>query len=113
MKHTQGKLILKPIDSWPFGFNVVDDSGDIVLHENATCCSTEQKTRQQHENGVGFTKGTERDEAVKTIAAQKEKLRRIVACWNAAVGISTEEIEAAACGGLLNTFEGLIRERGE
>lgn len=39
--------------------------------------------------------------------------RRLVACWNAADGIPTEELEAAADGRLLNIFEGLIRERDE
>jgi len=39
--------------------------------------------------------------------------RRLVACWNASIGIPTAELEAAADGRLLNIFEGLISERDE
>jgi hypothetical protein len=43
----------------------------------------------------------------------KEDARRIAACWNAAIGIPTAELEAAADGRLLNIFEGLISERDD
>lgn len=83
MSHTQGKLILSQ-DGRP----EVNNQSQIMESESG-------------------------DLVVYFQFKNKEDARRITACWNAADGIPTAELEAAADGRLLNIFEGLIRERDE
>lgn len=52
-KHTAGPWIFERVNTWPF--SVIVKSGEKVIYrENAACHSTQQKTREDCEQGVGF-----------------------------------------------------------
>jgi hypothetical protein len=90
MSHTQGKLVL-------------------AEHTDDRCAIRSETPVAPGMLGkivadVGYSGSDDKDAA---------NARRLVACWNAAIGIPTEELEAAADGRLLNIFEGLISERDE
>lgn len=93
--------------------------GDFMSHTQGKlrlCQGNKIRPSEYSEDGFTFgyaplavVKGDKRFGEEKNTA----NARRLVACWNAADGIPTAELEAAADGRLLNIFEGLIRERDE
>lgn len=94
--HTPGRLMvhIDGVDGWPL-LMIGGPAGRIVANVNA-------------ESGVDTTKAP--SIAFKTMPAA-ENARRLAACWNAAEGLPTAELEAAADGRLLNVFEALVRDR--
>jgi len=87
MSHTQGKLIAQTYGQGAFDLAIDVNGITLVI-----------ASRREHLNRAN---------------EMHANARRIVACWNAAIGIPTAELEAAADGRLLNIFEGLISERDE
>jgi hypothetical protein len=87
MSHTQGKLIAQTYGQGAFDLAIDVNGITLVI-----------ASRREHLNRAN---------------EMHANARRIVACWNASIGIPTAELEAAADGRLLNIFEGLISERDE
>jgi len=90
MSHTQGKLV------------VAEHTDDLCAIRSETPIAPGMPGKIVAD--VGYSGSDDKDAA---------NARRLVACWNASIGIPTAELEAAADGRLLNIFEGLISERDE
>ena len=82
MSHTQGKLTVSEIG---VGFELDDEKGRCIAQTQQLCAI---KNAEDHDE-------------------RKANARRLVACWNACDGISTESLEmAAALGGLRDVSPG-------
>lgn len=82
---TAGPYTLELIQEWPFGIRVM--AGDFcIVHQDAYCNSSMQKTRQDCEDGVGFKWGsqkfTSREEAAMHIAQQDATGALLAASWD-------------------------------
>lgn len=67
-RYTPGAWTLNLVQRWPFGVEVVSETGRLIHCEDAVCHSTVQKTRADNEAGKGF--GKESSEAAATVAEQ-------------------------------------------
>ena len=74
---TPGPWKMEKIVEWPFGIHVL--AGDkIIVTQDAYCCSTRQKTREDNESGVGFGHDlTTRVQAAAAIAEQDANAKLI------------------------------------
>lgn len=57
------------IEKFPFGFRIHSGNGEVILQQEAIYRSTEQKSRLDNEQGVGF-RGDEINEATEAIKTQ-------------------------------------------
>lgn len=81
-KHTAGPWKLELVEKYPFGFLVTAANGDEILREEAVCRSSDQKTRQDNELGVGFpfrSARFTRDDASRLVSRQDANARLISA----------------------------------
>lgn len=95
-KHETGTWTFRMEDKLPFSLTIM--AGDeCIFHEYAISHSTEQKTRQDCLDAVGFS-GSQRDEAVAEVAKQVARFRLaaaapdLLAACEAALKDSTESI---------------------
>ena len=81
-KFTPGTWRFLPLEQWPFGVSVVADD-KVILRQDAAAHSTQQKTRTDCEQGVGFDRKDisavqdairEQDANARLIAAAKDLL---------------------------------------
>jgi hypothetical protein len=71
------------IEKWPFGVRVVSQNGSAVFEQDAACSSTQQKTRKDNQEGVGFDVDHDRVEFRKQTAieavAEQDAIAHLVA----------------------------------